>query len=42
MNPFREQKKKKKIKSPEPIKTEKIDSRTNLIRDSIVKLKPNH
>lgn len=31
-----------KTKSLEPIKTEKIDSRTNLIKSSVVKLRPNH
>jgi hypothetical protein len=31
-----------KMKSFEPIKTEKIDSRTNFIRSSIVELRPNH
>ena len=32
----------KKIKSLEPIKTEKIDLRTNLIKDSVGELRPNH
>lgn len=32
----------KKIKSLESIKTEKIDSRTDFIRGSIVELRPNH
>jgi hypothetical protein len=32
----------KKIKRLEPIKTEKIDSRTNFIKSSIVECRPNH
>ena len=39
MNPLIEQ---KKIKSLEPIKTEKIDLRTNFIKDSVGELRPNH